>query len=51
MGLNSHQIHDDAERIEHHLTVADLDELDRQLGFPQLDPHGSPIPLEVKPIP
>ena len=44
MGLNSHQIHDDAERIEHHLTVADLDELDRQLGFPQLDPHGSPIP-------
>ncbi|HMT00103.1 MAG TPA: iron chelate uptake ABC transporter family permease subunit [Saprospiraceae bacterium] len=44
MGLNSHQIHDDAERIEHHLTAADMDELDAQLGFPQTDPHGSPIP-------
>lgn len=44
MGLNSHQIHEDAERIEHHLTTADMDEIDAQLGFPQTDPHGSPIP-------
>ena len=44
MGLNSHQIHDDAERIEHHLTAADMDEIDAQLGYPQTDPHGSPIP-------
>lgn len=44
MGLNSHQIHADAERIEHHLTTADLDEIDQQLGYPTTDPHGSPIP-------
>ncbi|MBK8699570.1 MAG: metal ABC transporter permease [Saprospiraceae bacterium] len=44
MGLQTDQIHDDAERLEHHLTQADLDEIDQQLGFPQTDPHGSPIP-------
>lgn len=44
MGLNSHQIHDDAERIEHHLSSADIDEIEKELGFPLTDPHGSPIP-------
>ncbi len=37
-------VHDDAELIEHFLTEAEVAELDRQLDFPSLDPHGKPIP-------
>lgn len=44
MGMANDQIHDDAERLEHHLTNAELDEIDSKLGYPDLDPHGSPIP-------
>ncbi|MDX1408943.1 MAG: iron dependent repressor, metal binding and dimerization domain protein, partial [Saprospiraceae bacterium] len=40
----SEQIHDDAERFEHLLTEEILDEVDQQLGYPRVDPHGSPIP-------
>lgn len=44
MGLSEAQIHDEAERLEHHLTKAMLDKVDQKLGYPQVDPHGSPIP-------
>jgi ABC-type Mn2+/Zn2+ transport system permease subunit/Mn-dependent DtxR family transcriptional regulator len=44
MGMDADQIHDEAERIEHLLTSAQVDEVDKQLGYPALDPHGSPIP-------
>ncbi len=44
VGLTSEQIHEDAEQIEHHLSDDILDEVDRMLGYPTLDPHGSPIP-------
>lgn len=44
MGLNTEQIHDDAEMFEHFLTDEMLDELEQGLGFPTVDPHGSPIP-------
>jgi hypothetical protein len=47
MGLKNEQIHDDAERLEHHLTPELIDELDESLGYPQQDPHGSPIPQKV----
>ena len=47
MGLKSEQIHDDAERLEHHLTPDFIDELDKKLGYPKLDPHGSPIPQKA----
>lgn len=50
MGLTEAQIHDDAERFEHLLTEELLDEVDEHLGFPDVDPHGSPIPAkEFKP--
>jgi DtxR family transcriptional regulator, Mn-dependent transcriptional regulator len=42
MPLN--QIHDMAQKREHSLTEAQLDELDAALGYPTLDPHGDPIP-------
>ena len=44
LGLTEDQIHDEAERYEHLLTADMLDEMDRELGYPELDPHGSPIP-------
>ncbi len=44
VGLNAEQIHEDAEKYEHLLTDEILDEVDRKLGFPTTDPHGSPIP-------
>lgn len=47
MGLNTEQIHDDAERLEHLLSDDLIDELDNKLGYPTEDPHGSPIPQRV----
>lgn len=44
IGLNADQIHEDAERIEHYLSEDDLHKLDERLGYPETDPHGSPIP-------
>ncbi len=44
MGLNSEQIHEEAERYEHILTEELVDDLEHRLGYPALDPHGSPIP-------
>ncbi len=43
-GLTEKQIHPDAERLEHLLPVDMVDEVDKVLGYPQNDPHGSPIP-------
>jgi Mn-dependent DtxR family transcriptional regulator len=44
VGLSVEQIHDEAERYEHLLTPEMLDAVDEELGFPESDPHGSPIP-------
>jgi len=44
LGLTEDQIHDEAERYEHLLTDELLDEIDQELGYPETDPHGSPIP-------
>ena len=43
-GLDEGQIHPDAERLEHLLTDEMIDEVDKALGYPENDPHGSPIP-------
>lgn len=44
VGLSNEQIHEDAEIYEHILTDEVLDAVDKTLGYPTLDPHGSPIP-------
>lgn len=44
VGLKSDEIHEDAEKYEHLLDQNILDQLDAKLGYPKLDPHGSPIP-------
>ncbi len=38
------KVHTEAHRREHHLTAAQLDELEAALGHPRSDPHGDPIP-------
>ena len=44
MGLSEGEIHEEADRFEHLLTDELLDEVDAKLGYPEMDPHGSPIP-------
>ncbi len=48
MGLDKEQIHEEADITEHKLTPKILDDLDKKLGFPTTDPHGSPIPPKSK---
>lgn len=45
------QIHDVAQKREHSLSEAQLDELDAALGHPTLDPHGDPIPTREGKMP
>ncbi len=47
VGLSKLQIHEDAEKYEHLLTEEMLDAVDETLGFPSVDPHGSPIPRRI----
>lgn len=42
--VNIEDIHQDAEKYEHILSDDLLSEIDEELGHPQKDPHGSPIP-------
>lgn len=44
MGMREDQIHEDAEKVEHFLTDDTIHEIDRSLGSPSRDPHGSEIP-------
>ena len=46
VGLGWDEIHDEAERLEHHLSDRLEARLDSLLGFPTTDPHGDPIPRE-----
>jgi len=38
------EVHATADRREHTLSAEEVDELEAQLGYPQQDPHGDPIP-------
>lgn len=38
------EVHEVAEQLEHIKSEKLIDELDKLLGFPQVDPHGDPIP-------
>jgi DtxR family Mn-dependent transcriptional regulator len=46
VGLGWDEVHDEAERLEHHLSERLEARLDSLLGFPATDPHGDPIPRE-----
>jgi len=45
------KVHREAHRLEHRVTVAQINELDAALGYPQHDPHGDPIPNRLGEFP
>jgi len=44
MGFGWEEVHDIAEEMEHLKTEGLFDRMDEVLGYPTVDPHGSPIP-------
>ncbi len=44
LGMEWHEIHDEAEALEHSISDRLLEKIDALLGRPKLDPHGDPIP-------
>lgn len=44
LGFSWEEVHDIAEEIEHIPSEKLFDKMDEALGFPETDPHGSPIP-------
>ncbi len=44
LGYAPHAVHDEAERLEHHISDEFEGRIDMLLGYPHECPHGSPIP-------
>jgi DtxR family Mn-dependent transcriptional regulator len=44
MGFGWEEVHDIAEQVEHIQSPAFFEKMDELLGYPKIDPHGSPIP-------
>ncbi len=44
MGFGWEQVHEIAEQVEHINSTIFFERMDELLGYPTLDPHGSPIP-------
>lgn len=44
LGLSWGEVHDEAERLEHHTSDFLLNRIDKFLNYPEFDPHGDPIP-------
>ncbi|MBN1467058.1 metal-dependent transcriptional regulator [candidate division KSB1 bacterium] len=43
-GMSIDRVHDEAHRMEHEITLEELEKLDDELGYPAWDPHGQFIP-------
>lgn len=44
LGYEWHEVHDEAEKLEHHISEDFEDRIATALGHPTHDPHGDPIP-------
>jgi DtxR family Mn-dependent transcriptional regulator len=44
LGYDLDSVHEEAERLEHHISEEFEDRMEQALGFPEFDPHGDPIP-------
>jgi len=44
MGMDWSEVHAEAELLEHSVSEALIQKMDEMLGFPEVDPHGDPIP-------
>jgi len=47
LGFAPDEVHEVAEQLEHIRSTALVERLDRFLGYPELDPHGDPIPPAI----
>lgn len=45
LSMDEQHIHDEAEKLEHVISDQLMHRIDAYLGFPDKDPHGSPIPI------
>ncbi len=44
LGYQLHEVHDEAEALEHTVSDRFIEAISRKLGHPRYDPHGDPIP-------
>jgi DtxR family Mn-dependent transcriptional regulator len=44
MGFGWEEVHEIAEQVEHTQSPEFFEKMDQMLGYPKIDPHGSPIP-------
>lgn len=51
LGFSLEKVHDEACRLEHHISEEFVDKIDELLGNPEFDPHGHPIPTKDGAIP
>ena len=51
MGYGWHEVHDEAEVLEHTISDRLLERIDERLGHPTADPHGDPIPAADGSVP
>ena len=51
LGLSWDEIHADAEALEHAVSDRLIERIDEYLGHPEVDPHGSPIPVKGRRLP
>jgi DtxR family Mn-dependent transcriptional regulator len=47
LGYDWSEVHDEADRLEHHISEAFEERVAEKLGDPEVDPHGDPIPRET----
>jgi DtxR family transcriptional regulator, Mn-dependent transcriptional regulator len=47
MGYSWDAVHEEAERLEHHISEEFEERIDRLLGYPSTCPHGDPIPTRA----
>lgn len=47
LGYDWAEVHDEADRLEHHISEDFEERVAKKLGDPEVDPHGDPIPRET----
>jgi DtxR family Mn-dependent transcriptional regulator len=47
LGFEEHEVHEQAERLEHHISEEFEDRIAEMMGHPETCPHGKPIPPKV----
>lgn len=51
LGMEIDQVHDEADRLEHHVSEELERRIEHALGYPEFDPHGHPIPSRTGALP